>query len=546
LSSVARYFHTVRHLRPVQLAGRVWFRLHRPRPDLREAPQPRREFGRYTVPVALEPSMLGPDRFRFLEVERTCANAADWQPTDVAKLWAYNLHYFDDMNARDAQRRRAWHERLLERWIAQNPPGFGEGWEPYPVSRRIVNWVKWALRGNELAPVSRHSLAIQTRWLMERLEHHLLGNHLFANAEALVHAGLYFDGPEASRWSTHGLRLIARELDEQVLQDGGHFELSPMYHASFLEGLLDLVNLLRACGREPPGEWLAAIDRMRGWAGAMCHPDGEIAFFNDAAIGIAPPLGDLDAYAQRLGLPAASGAKAPTLLLAASGYGRLVTDAACLLCDCARVGPDYIPGHAHADTLSFELSLFGRRVLVNSGTSEYGLGPERLRQRGTPAHNTVAIDDQDSSEVWGGFRVARRAYPHGVELRSTPEGEWLTASHDGYRRLPGRNEHRRQWLLGPASLRIEDTISGAFRQARASFHFHPDVHAELAGPSTVRFRGPDGLSGTVAFQGSNAVHVLESTWHPRFGVTVANQRVVAEFVAGELLTRIDWTRDRGA
>src|SRR6185295_1096925 len=110
---------------------------------------------------------------------------------------------------------------------------------------------------------------------------------------------------------------------------------------------------------------------------------------------------------------------------------------------CASVGPSYQPGHAHADTLSFELSLHGRRVLVNSGTSEYGTGPERQRQRSTAAHNTVVIDGQDSSEVWGGFRVARRAHCQWLATSRTPAPS-IEAVHDGYLRLPGRNTHRRR------------------------------------------------------------------------------------------------------
>ncbi|MEN9780004.1 MAG: hypothetical protein RL014_1152 [Pseudomonadota bacterium] len=94
-----------------------------------------------------------------------------------------------------------------------------------------------------------------------------------------------------------------------------------------------------------------------------------------------------------------------------SGYVRLDNGPAVALLDVAPVGPDYLPGHAHADTLSFELSVGAQRVLVNSGTSCYGSSAERLRQRGTAAHNTVVVNGQDSSEVWGGFRVARRPLP---------------------------------------------------------------------------------------------------------------------------------------
>ena len=77
----------------------------------------------------------------------------------------------------------------------------------------------------------------------------------------------------------------------------------------------------------------------------------------------------------------------------------------------------------------------GNRVLVKSGTSEYGIGAERLRQRGTAAHNTLVIEGQDSSEVWSGFRVARRACPFGLFCRSVGGTAIVECSHDGYRRL---------------------------------------------------------------------------------------------------------------
>ena len=87
-----------------------------------------------------------------------------------------------------------------------------------------------------------------------------------------------------------------------------------------------------------------------------------------------------------------------------------------MLIDVAKIGPDYLPGHAHADTLSFELSLYGKRLLVNSGISRYGTSLIRQFERSTEAHNTVAIDNKNSSEVWSGFRVARRAYPLDLKI----------------------------------------------------------------------------------------------------------------------------------
>ena len=97
---------------------------------------------------------------------------------------------------------------------------------------------------------------------------------------------------------------------------------------------------------------------MRIWLAAMCHPDGEISFFNDAAIGIAPSPTELENYAERLGLPSIAAPGDGVVHFPESGYIRVQRGDMVALLDVAPVGPDYLPGHAHADTFSFELSLF--------------------------------------------------------------------------------------------------------------------------------------------------------------------------------------------
>jgi uncharacterized heparinase superfamily protein len=544
LSSLTLYFHTVRHLRPLQIAARAWFHLIHPRPDLRAAPALRPMGGRYLTPVAPAPSLLGPELFRLLNVERRCAVASDWHPLDAPRLWTYQLHYFDDLNARDAPARARWHENLLARWAAENPPGKGEGWEPYPLSRRIVNCVKWVAQGHTLPAPFDASLAVQTRWLTRRLEYHILGNHLLTNAKALLHAGLYFGGAEAERWYAHGMRILERELRAQVLPDGGHFELSTMYHAAVLEDLLDLVNLLHAYGRTAPQSWTAAIAGMRIWLKEMSHPDGEIAFFNDAAFGVAPTSAELEAYAARLGLPAAADTAVQRRIFEASGYVRVCIPPARLICDCAPIGAGYLPGHAHADSLSFELSLGSRRVFVNSGTSQYGTDDERQRQRGTAAHNTVVVDGQDSSEMWAGFRVARRARVKFRSITATPLTVIIEASHDGYRRLPGRSEHRRRFTIGDHSLLIEYEVSGTFGSATAYFHLHPEIDARLQGATEMLLSLDDALRVRMVFTGASAVELHSGTWHPRFGVIVPNRRIVVSFAGPTLSTGIFWAPSR--
>lgn len=525
LNKAGRYWYTLRHLRPVQFYGRVWFRYSRPRPDLRVAPALRVRAGAWQAPARRLPSMTGPRSFVFLN-EPGALDEIGWDGGLREKLWRYNQHYFDDLNAVDAEERRAWHLALIEDWIAHNPPGQGNGWEPYPLSLRVVNWVKWALSGGELSPAALHSLAVQARWLTGRLEIHLLGNHLFANAKALLFAGMFFEGAEADIWRKTALEILAREIPEQFRADGGQFELSTMYHALALEDALDLVNVVACYERTAPADdglrvrgWLVTrLPAMRRWLEVMCHPDGEIALFNDAAMGIAPSVVELEGYFARCFPAAESEPLRPVERLGDSGYVRLQSGDAVAFLDVARVGPDYLPGHAHADTLSFELSLFGQRFLVNGGTSCYGTSAERLRQRGTAAHNTVTVDGQDSSEVWGGFRVARRAYPGSPMVREDADCLQVACSHDGYRRLKGRPVHTRIWFLSADALCVEDNVTGRYREAVAHYRFHPDVavSADLYGREGVA-ELPDGQR--VMWRVERGVgELVKTTWHPRFGV----------------------------
>lgn len=530
----------------MQIYGRLWHRFYQPRPDCAPAPALRALSGTWKQPARREPSITGPETFVFLG-ESGVLQEVGWDGSERDRLWRYNQHYFDDLNALSSQARVDWHVTLLLDWVAKNPPGFGVAWEPYPTSLRIVNWIKWALAGNILPLVCLHSLAVQARWLTPRLEIHLLGNHLFSNAKALIFAGLFFDAPEAQQWLTTGFRILEREVLEQVLPDGGHFERSTLYHALALEDMLDICNLLGCyeatltkIQRQLAALWRKRIDQMRSWLLAMRHPDGEISFFNDAALGIAPSCEELDDYAARLGFVTSAPYSGDPCWLSSSGYARLVTKEAVALLDLAPVGPDYLPGHAHADTLSFELSVYGKRVLVNSGTSCYGVSAERSRQRGTSAHNTVVVAGEDSSEVWGGFRVARRARPVAPQLSFNNQVLTAECSHDGYSRLPRRPLHQRHWEMREGHLSIEDEVRGGSIPAEAYFHFHPNiVPVVITGANKGYALLPDGHRiNWVVERGSGRLD--SSSWHPRFGMVLSSSCLCVDLDQGRSLVHWSW------
>lgn len=536
-----RFVRTVRHLKPVQIYARMLKRVPRAYRASMPTPRLRQQIADWKAPVPRRSSLGADWRVRFLNADGEIARPEQWNDVQQSKLWLYNLHYFDDLLALDGPRRCDQQRELIKRWIAENPPPAGIGWEPYPVSLRIVNWIKWQLSGQRLDAAILNSLALQARWLAVHVEWHLLGNHVLANAKALVFAGLFFDCSEADAWLQQGLAIYKREFPEQILADGGHFELSPMYHGIILEDLLDLLNLSRCYGRAdcPVFRNVPELSgRMRRWLAAMTHPDGGPAFFNDAAFGIAASRDEIEAYADRLGLPSLAVPGEGLHHMSQSGYARLNSGDMAAILDVAAIGPEYIPGHAHADTLSFELSLAGERVIVNGGTSTYAPGAEREAQRATRAHSTVEIDGENSSEVWAAFRVARRARVTALIVRSDPP--WaVSARHDGYRRLGGRNVHTRSWRMDERSLTVIDEISGPHRTAVARFHLAPGVALEV---------GPDRRSGriltskglAIAWRTNTPAEIAASFWHPEFGKSFATRSLEVLIGDGRLTTTFQW------
>lgn len=516
-----KLIHTIKYLKFVQLSYRLHYLLLKPKTkqtvfniQLRNLAQ------NWENTIAKPISMLSPTQFVFLNHLGQLNTAEDWNTTQQEKLWLYNLHYFDDLNAENAIDRKDWHNGLINKWIAENPYSSGNAWEPYPNSLRIVNWVKWSLQGNRLNELQLQSLALQAEHLSKTVEWHILANHLFANAKALIFAGLFFDTSESKKWLDLGLKIYKKEIDEQVLADGANFELTPMYHAIFLEDLLDIYQLAQIYNQLDVinHQYLAAkIVSMLQWLDAMSHPDGEISFFNDAAFGIASQYAKLSDYAQKIGINMAA-SDSGDHYLKSSGYISVQRPTYKFLMDVAEVGPTYQPGHAHADTLSFELSVNGARFIVNSGISQYGLGKERLLQRGTAAHNTVEIDGENSSEIWSGFRVARRVSPQ-VEFIQYQDNS-ITELKASYSSLKGTS-HQRSIIFGEEKINLTDKITGQFQKAISYLHFHPDVRIQQIASN--QYQCKLGITTLHLYlEGHVESQLLNTLWYPEFGKCVKN------------------------
>ena len=534
-------FNTLRYLKWQQIYYRLLRKFVKPKvTEFFQGPKPNRS-GRWEHMTLYDNKIDNLSQASFLNHTRKLDLPADWNNETLSKLWVYNLHYFEDLLSDNAEEKRNFHLKLLNKWVDQNPVGCGSGWEPYPTSLRIVNTLKAWLGGLELDKKLFVSIFEQTSFLSSDLEKHLLGNHYFVNLKALLFAGVIFENVGWVRIAERGLII---EIPEQILEDGANFELSPMYHSLMLVDMLDMVNLSRAYPNKISTKLLDLLDKyipkMIKFMDAMAHPDGSLSFFNDSVNGISPTKERIEIYAEKIGFEIESLDPKKTQIIdnSNSGYicGKLANNK--LIFDASSVGPEYIPAHAHADTLSFELSLGKERVFVNSGISEYEMGAYRKNQRKTKSHNTVEIDGKDSSQVWDGFRVANRARI--IKRFSKIESNnriLLSGEHDGYKKFFGGCTHSRRINLEKNSLTVNDRISGDFKIATAYFFFHSDLHVHIE-QNTLEVKGSDFLMYS-NLEGITC-KLSDSLFHPQFGTTVNNKVLSVDFTDRDLEVCFTW------
>lgn len=389
--------------------------------------------------------------------------------SEKSHLWNFNLHYLEYLIPLAAAYQKTRNSRYYDcfrnyclRWISDHQDGTGDGWHPYTISLRLTNlWICIDGFGTILTEDQdffrdlNNSMYAQYLHLQKKLELHLLGNHYFENLKAVLLGALYFQEPKTYEIYK---RKIRREISEQILPDGVHYERSLMYHKIILEDLMRMAKAVCRADDDLYQELLETIGNMTDAMYSIEEDMGHTPLFNDAGDNVARPYESLlTALKEEFHILPVYRNTFPN-----AGYYCLADDKLKLVMDAGEIAPDYMPGHGHCDALSFELSYHRTPVFVNSGTGQYQ-GPLRSYFRSTAAHNTVTIDGEEQSQCWGEHRVARRiSNISGASGRNHVKGKLLTCSGKPQMRSIGMKENR---------VIIRDKIKG---HARAYFHLAPE------------------------------------------------------------------------
>jgi uncharacterized heparinase superfamily protein len=370
----------------------------------------------------------------------------------------------------------------------------GLAWQPEVVGRRVISWLSNSVvvldAGDSRSyETFLHALTAQLRYLSASYRDAPDGVPCLVALMALVYAGLCIAQQEAvvDRY----LKPFCKEIDRQILPDGGHISRNPAALVELLLDLLPLRQCFMARDRQPPKQLSDAIDRAMNMVRFFRLGDGTLARFNGTGVTTPDALATVLAYDDTEGSPLSA---APS-----SGYARMGRGATLIVCDVAPAPALSLSTTAHAGCLAFEMSSGEHPLIVNCGAPSAGHDDWRMVARSTAAHSVLAFEEASSaifagavkgSEPTAGAALVGPPNVH-ASLNDEAEGLELKGAHDGYVSRFGVSYSRRI-LLAPTGLLISgaDMLAaprGLKGEAQGSgggytirFHLHPSVSAELA------------------------------------------------------------------
>jgi len=528
--NIVLLFFTIRHLAGRQIVYRVYYALRKVLPFSRtNVSRVRKRNSQFILSPSIQRNWeCSSNEFSFLgkTLSFDDVTTIEWYPVSTSKLWQYHFHSFDYLLSKVFLTDEEAAKQLILSWVMthKKKTSGAIGWAPYPLSLRIVSWVKWMQSVHCYDSVIIDSLSSQYNLLLQNIEYHVLGNHLLKNIKALLYSAAFFSGEEEVLDKV--IQLLGEEIDEQILKDGGHFELSPMYHAAVLEDLLDVYNLVvnnpsvfeQYHGLLPKVQTTIAL--MLEWLEDMSFGN-TLSYFNDVSQNEAPTLLELRAYAAALHIPFHS--HVPKLLKVKkdSGYSIISLQSIRLIVDHGKMGPAYLPAHAHCDLFSFELAINEHRIICNSGTDDYGNLSTRQLLRSTQAHNTATVDGQEQAEMWGAFRVARRPKNIVFHVDERADCIYFEGKYDGYKHQKAfMEDYTRNIIVNKQSeqITVEDIYRGeGFHTIHSYLHFHPRIDIKPQENGYSFSNSTDGINGYVEFNKNSYVEAVRRPFFEEFG-----------------------------
>lgn len=427
--------------------------------------------------------------------------------------------------------------RHLQSWLEQNPYACGVHWcSSLELALRLISWSiihsLFVLRDNNDGLLSAVN---DPRQLSDSIYQHIYfirhylsrhssaNNHLIGELTGIWVACNIFDlGKQGQRWATYAQRQLEREALRQNHIDGVNKEQAIGYHQEIMEYFMLIMAVAKRCERVLAKSFYDRFDDMSTFLADITPYKGSPPQFGDSDEGFvtffaadekAAPFEQIFSAMQVVGtntrylgleLPYSNKAfwfamaygcitksiqirnspvtlKPYPLAYMQGGYAMLGDEHTHLVFKASELGYLSIAAHGHADALSFCLAINGEWWFVDPGTYAYhGQREWRDYFRGTRAHNTIAVDNENQSAIGGPFLWTRHARANINDWGTNSQGvQSVSGEHDGYKHNNVR--HKRKISFHPFARQVEiiDEISATGKHTyQMAFHFSPEVEIE--------------------------------------------------------------------
>ena len=353
-----------------------------------------------------------------------------WPVKDMELRWQLHRHkWWVPMGqaykvTKDEKYAVEWTKQYID-WIRKNPyddpdkENLRFSWRPLEVSDRLRKQPDMFMLFVDSPAFTPEFL---TEFLVNYHKHaeHILanysehGNHLLFQAQRMIGAGCFFpEFKRAKTWSDSGVGILNREINLQVFEDGGHYELCPHYHLATINIFLEALETADINGLRElfPKNYIDKVESMIMYYGNLCFPDYENPCFSDAkTIHKDEMLRNYRRWSKvfpeneaiRYWTTEGKSGKLPEYL--SKGYLNTGTfifrnswgdDATQMV---VKAGPPAF-WHNQPDNGTFELWYKGHNLFPDSGAYIYS-GDEEIMKwrrwfRRTDSHNTITLDNKD-------------------------------------------------------------------------------------------------------------------------------------------------------
>ncbi len=425
----------------------------------------------------------------------------------------------------------------VEDWIRQNTPEFGANWAcSMDIAIRAVNWL-WGYSFFQSSPVLDDvfriafckSLLHHGRHIMANLERTVTfaGNHYLSDIVGLIYLGILLpEFKEAQLWREFGLKELEDEMFNQVYADGGNFEASTNYHRLTTELFLSSTLLARLNGHSFSERFMRQLEKMLELIHQITKPDGTVPIIGDQdngrlhrlkvwvdpdqewkdfrpllAIGSilyerpdwSTAAGDkweesIWFYGNRALVTFQKSAVGSTNHMQSTefkdmGFYVMRADDIYVAVDLGPIGQNGYGGHAHNDTLSFELFSAGQTWIQDPGTYVYTSDYKaRNLFRSTAFHNTLIFPqyEQNSFGSYSLFRMRNESVSRLLSWYVEPGIHTYLAGELRRNKHP-KITHRRSFFLDRSAraLVITDWPSITGTTCQSVLHFSTGLSIEL-------------------------------------------------------------------